>query len=546
MRVSIVVVLLAFMLAGCGRPLTRVESGDQAQILHRGNGAEPQDIDPQIITGVPEDHIVVALFEGLVSEDPHDLHPIPGVAERWDISDDQKIYTFHFRPNARWSNGDRVTAPDFVRAYRRILAPTLAAEYAYMLFVVKNAEEYNKGNLKDFTQVGFKAMDDLTLRIELNGPTPYFLSLLNHYSWYPVHVATVEKYGPADERGNRWTRPENFVGNGAFVPTKWRINDVLIVKKNPLYWDAATVKLQEIRFYPIESLDTEERAFRAGQLHVTYEAPLPKIDSYLKNKRDLIHIDPYLGTYMYRFNVTRPGLGDKRVRKALAMALDREAIATRVRRAGEIPAHTFTPPGTAGYQPPPGIQTDIEGARKLLAEAGYPDGKGFPKFRLMYNTLESHRSIAEAVQEMWKKNLNIEVELENQEWKVYIDNQRRLNYDIGRYAWIGDYVDPNSFLDMFLTGGGNNQTGWSNKEYDRLIAAAGQTGDMKKRFEFFYKAEEILMDEAPMIPVYHYTHPYLMSPALKGWYPNILDRHPYKYVWLEAGTNASATQTARK
>ncbi|MBI3850901.1 MAG: peptide ABC transporter substrate-binding protein [Verrucomicrobia bacterium] len=520
-------------LTGCTPPPTRVSIGDREQILHRGNGAEPQDIDPQTVTGVIEDHIIVALFEGLVSEDPHDLHPVPGVAERWDISDDKKTYTFHLRRNARWSNGAPVTAQDFVRSYRRILMPSLAAEYAYMLYVAVNAEEFNTGKITDFSQVGFKALDDFTLEVRLKNPTPYFLSLLNHYSWFPVPISVIERCGPIDQRGNRWTRPENFVGNGPFRLTKWKVNDVLVVKKNATYWDADKVRLREIRFYPVESHETEARAFQAGQLHMTYEAPLSKIDYYKKYHPELLRIDPFLGTYIYRFNVTKPPLNDKRVRRALAMTVDRVAIATRIRRAGEIPAYSFTPPDTAGYTCRAKLPYDPEQARKLLAEAGYPNGQSFPKLTIMFNTLESHKAIAEAVQEMWKKELNIEVELENQEWKVYIDNQRTLNYQIGRYAWIGDYVDPNSFLDMFITDGGNNQTGWSNKEYDRLIAEAGRTGDQPKRYELFQKAEGILLDEAPMVPVYHYVQPFLIQPSVQGWYPTILDHHPYKYVWLQ-------------
>jgi len=525
---------LLLLVAGCGPRETRVSFGDREQILQRGNGAEPQDIDPQTVTGVPEDHIITALFEGLVSEDPHDLHALPGVAERWDISPDALTYTFHLRPNAKWSNGDALTAQDFLRSYQRMLMPTLAAEYAYMLYVVTNAEAYNKGELKDFSQVGFKALDDYTLEVRLKGPTPYFLSLLNHYSWFPVPVAVIERCGPLDQRGNRWTRPENFVGNGPFTLAEWKINDVLAVKKSPTYWDAARVKLNGIRFYPIDSLDTEARAFEAGQLHVTYDVPLAKVDAYKQERSKFLRIDPYLGTYIYRFNTTKPPLNDRRVRRALAMTVDRVAIATQIRRAGEIPAYSFTPPDTAGYTCQARLPYDPVAARKLLAEAGYPDGKGFPKLTIMFNTLESHKAIAEAIQQMWKRDLNIAFELENQEWKVYIDSQRTLHYEIGRYAWIGDYVDPNSFLDMFVTGGGNNQTGWSNPEYDRLIAQAGQARDQRQRFEYFQQAEAILLDEAPMVPIYHYTHPFLIQPSVQGWYPNLLDEHPYKYVSLRA------------
>src|SRR6266566_5253375 len=306
-----IVVATAGLLSGCTPPPTRVSYGDREQVLFRGNGAEPQDVDPQIVTGVPEDHIITALFEGLVSEDPHDLHPVPGVAERWDVSQDGKTYTFHLRKNAQWSNGARVSARDFVRSYQRMLMPTLAAEYAYMLYVVVNAEEFNKGRITDFSRVGLKALDDFTLEVWLKNPTPYFLSLLNHYSWFPVPISVIERCGPIDQRGNRWTRPENFVGNGPFTLTKWKINDVLIARKSPTYWDADNVKLKEIRFYPVESLDTEERAFRAGQLHVTYEAPLSKIDSYKRDRPELLRVDAYLGTYIYRLNITKPPLNDK-------------------------------------------------------------------------------------------------------------------------------------------------------------------------------------------------------------------------------------------
>jgi oligopeptide transport system substrate-binding protein len=529
---AVAVAVAASLLGGCTPPPTRVSYGDREQVLFRGNGAEPQDVDPQIVTGVPEDHIITALFEGLVSEDPHDLHPVPGVAERWDVSQDARIYTFHLRKNAQWSNGARVTAQDFVRSYQRMLMPSLAAEYAYMLYVVTNAEAFNKGQITDFSRVGFRALDESTLQVQLNSPATYFLSLINHYSWFPVPVSVIERCGPINQRGNRWTRPENFVGNGPFVLTHWRINDVLVAKKSPTYWDADRVRLREIRFYPIESFESQERAFRAGQLHVIYEAPLSKVDSYKQQHPELIRIDPYLGTYIYRLNVTKPPLNDKRVRRALGMAVDRIAIATKVRRAGEAPAYCFAPPNTAGYTSTAHLPVDFEAARKLLAEAGYPDGRGFPRLTLMYNTVESHRTIAEAVQQMWKKNLNIDIELENQEWKVYLDNQRTLNYQIGRFAWIADYVDPKSFIDMFITGGGNNQTGWSNKEYDRLLAEADRAPNNQQRYELYQKAEAILMDEVPIIPVYHYSHAYLLSPSVEGWYPTLLDHHPYKYVRL--------------
>ena len=529
--------LLVFLLTGCGKRETRVEFGNREQILFKGNGGEPQELDPHVVTGVSEYHILMSLLEGLVTEDPVDLHPVPGVAESWDISPDGRVYTFHFRRNARWSNGDPVTAQDFLKSYRRMLTPSLASEYSYMHFVVKNAQAYNEGKITDFDQVGYKALDDSTLQITLENPTPYFLSLLLHHSWFPVHLPTIRKYGDPYQRGSKWTRAGRFVGNGPFVLTEWRVNDVIIVKKSPTYWDRDRVRLNEIRFYPIESNDTEERAFRAGQLHITDTMPMSKIDVYKAKYPDLIRIEPYLGIYFYRMNVTKPPLNDKRIRRALALAINREDFVKNVMRGGQLPAFCLTPPGTAGYTSRTQLHEDIAEAKRLLTEAGYPGGKGLPPIELLYNTTESHRIIAEAIQQMWKKNLGVEVHLVNQEWKVYLDSQRTLNYQICRAGWIGDYVDPNSFLDMWLTGGGNNETGWSNSEYDRLIAEASRTTDPQKRLEVFQKAEAILLDDLPIIPIYFYTHIGARRPEVKGWYPTILDNHPYKYVYLEVATN---------
>ena len=526
---------LFFLNAGCSRRQTSVGLGDQEQILHIGNGAEPQGLDPQVTTGVPESHILAALFEGLVAEDPKDLHPIPGVAESWDISGDLKIYTFHLRHNAKWSNGDSVTAHDFVKSYKRMLSPNFAAMYSGMLFVVKNAEAYYNKKVSDFNEVGFKALDDFTLQITLDNPTPYFLSLLNHHSWFPVHIPTVEKYGKMDDQGNnRWTRLGNFVGNGPFILKEWKINQVIAVEKNQTYWDHDKVRLHEIHFHPIESLDTEERSFRSGQLHKTNKIPPTKISVYTKEHPEFLRIDPYLTVYFYRFNVRKPVLENKKVRQALAMAIDRKSIVENITLGGERPAYCLTPPNTAGYTCKAQVPTDFEAAKKLLAEAGYPDGKGFPSIEIVFNTVELHKTIAEAIQQMWKKHLHIDVQLVNQEWKVYQDTLKQMNYQIARSGWVGDYVDPKTFLDMFITDGGNNRTGWSKLEYDRLLTETDQTGDPQKRFELFQKAEAILLDEAPIIPIYFNTQAYLIQPSVKGWYPTILDSHPYKHVYLES------------
>src|SRR5215469_9262447 len=407
------VVTILSLLPGCGRHQTLVESGDRDQIFNLGNGTEPQDLDPHVVTGVTESYIIMSLSEGLVNYDPHDLHAIPGVAERWDVSPDGKIYTFHLRDNAKWSDGQPVTARDFLESYKRILTPSLGSEYSYMHYVVKNARAYNEGTITNFDDVGYKVLDDHTLQITLEAPTPYFLSLINHTSWYPVPLRVIRKYGDPYQRGNHWTHPGNFVGNGPFVLSKWRIIDIVAVRKNTNYWDHEHVRLNGINFYPIESDDTEERAFRSGQLHATYTLPLAKIDYYKEHYPDLLHIEPYLGNYFYRINVTKPPFNDKRVRQALAMTIDREAIVKTVTRGGQLPAFNLTPPGTAGYTCRTLLHENDEEARRLLAEAGYPDGKGFPTIELLFNTLESHRTIAEAIQQMWKTKLGIDVRLVN-------------------------------------------------------------------------------------------------------------------------------------
>ena len=529
--------IIPLFILGCTQqddPATS-ENNDQ-QVLRIGNGAEPQDLDPHIVTGVPEHHILIALLEGLIAKDPADLTPEPGVAETWEISDDGLIYTFHLSDTAKWSNGDPVTAMDFVYSWRRALTPELGNQYAYMLYPVLNAEEYNKGLLTDFSEVGVHAIDDHTLSVRLKHSTPYFLGILDHYSTFPVHQATIEKFGDIATRGSVWTRAGNFVGNGPFALKQWDQNRVIVVEKNPLYWDADRVSLDEIHFYPTEQVATEERMFRTDQLDVTNSVPTEKIESYRNENPELIQINPYLGTYYYNINTTETPLNDIRVRNALAMSIDREAIVEKVTKGGQIPAYNLTPPDTLGYTARAEVPYDVDRARQLLAEAGYPNGEGFPQLQLLFNTLEAHRMIAVAIQQMWKQALNIDITLHNQEWKVYLDSQRTLNYQISRAGWIGDYVDPNTFLDMFIKDGGNNRTGWSNPEYDRLISMAANTSDQEQRYDLFQQAEAILVNEIPIIPIYTYTSVYLKSPRVKGWHPNLLDHHPYKYVTLDNGS----------
>ena len=530
---SLSLIFLMTSLVACGGGETNVSQGNREQILHWGNGTEPQELDPHIVTGVPEHHIIIALLEGLVLKDPDTLEPIPGVAERWDISDDGLTYTFHLRNTARWSNGDPVTAQDFVWSWWRALQPGLGNQYAYMYFNIENAREYAEGRIDDFKQVGVAALDDHTLRIRLENPTPYFLQLLDHYSMFPVHRPTIEKFGQPDERGTRWTRAGNFVGNGAFVLTDWQLNKVVAVDKSPTYWDKDKVRLNGIRFYPTENVSTEERMFRAGQLHITGALPPDKIEVYKQGQPQHLRIAPYLGTYFYRFNVDTPHLSDSRIRRALAMSIDRQQLVDSVTKGGQIPAYTFTPPDTLGYTATTGFSFDPEAARGLLAAAGYPEGQNFPATELLYNTSEGHRKLAVAIQQMWKQHLNIEVTLNNQDWKVYLDNVENRQYQIARAGWIGDYVDPNTFLDMWVKDGGNNLTGWSHPRYDELVLGLSPSAkNREQRYHLFDEAETILLDEMPVIPLYFYTRNHLVHTSVRGMPANLLDYALYKAIHL--------------
>ena len=522
---------------GCGGSSSPEDSG--LKILHFGNGAEPQDLDAHSVTGVVEHHLLKAFAEGLVAEDP-DLNIIPGVAQSWEISEDGLVYTFNLNPAAKWSNGDTITAHDFIGTYKRMLTASLAAEYSYMLFHVAGAEDYLMGKIDDFSQTGFQALDDHTLQLTLQQRTPFLLHAMNHYAWYPVPVRVIEQFGGLDRKGTAWTRPENFVGNGAFQLKSWQPNRKIVAERSPTYWDADNVHLDEIHFYPIESIDTEERMFRTGQLHITDEVPLSKIKTYLAESPENISIMPYIGVYFYRFNTTKAPFDDARVRKALAYAIDRTALVEKVTLAYEMPAYHVVPPDILTYKSEHRFEMNLAEAKRLLAEAGYPNGEGFPATELLYNTSEKHRTIAEAIQQMWRQNLGINIGLYNQEWKVYLDAQDNMDYQIMRAGWIADYVDPHVFLDMWKTGGGNNDTGWGDETFDRLLGEALDAPNDEARFAIYNQMERILVDEMPVMPIYHYTNSKLISPDVLHYKITPLDNFPWKFVDLKAAPDGAA------
>ena len=534
--------MMGLALASCGSREREVDKASAEGILLVGNGTEPKTLDPQLATGVPENKIIQALIEGLVSYHPTDSTQVsPGVAESWESNDDYTVWTFNLRDNARWTNGDPVRAQDFVYSWERILTPALGGEYAQLLYVIKGAEAFHTGQTDQFDSVGVRAIDDKTLEVTLEGPTPFFPNMLQHYAFYPVNPTAVEAGGGMTNRQSGWSTLENYVGNGPFVLSKWDTNQLVEVVPNPDYWDADAVKLKGIRFYPIENAKTEETAYKGGRLHITSTVPSEKIPSLKKSMGDQLRIEPYLGTYFYRINVTRKPFDDVRVRRALNLAIDRKLLTDRVLQGGQIPATGFTPPGIEGFQTADAVGFDPAEAKRLLAEAGYRDGRGFPSTEILINTSEAHRKIAEAIQQMWKENLGIDVGIYNQEWKVYLDSQSKLDYDMSRSGWIADYVHPMTFLEIFTSGNGNNDTGWASDEYDRLIGEARVATTEESRLSLLSQAEAIFMKDVPVIPIYWYTRVYLIDPRVKGWSPTLLDNRPYKGVSLEGApaTNAS-------
>ena len=528
----------ALWLGACGgdRQLREdaVTRGNRAKILHMGIGADPQALDPHIVTGVTESRVIHALLEGLVGTNPESLEAIPGVAESWKISEDKMIYTFYLRDDAKWSNGDPVRAQDFVFSWRRLLTPALAAEYAYNLYVIKKARDYHHGNIKDFGLVGARAIDDRTLAVTLEHPAPYFLQLLNHTSALPVHPPTIERYDATQRRDTNWARPTSYVGNGPFQLETWQIGAGIFVRKNRYYWDYDGVQLNGIQFYSVEDQHTEERMFRSGNLHISSGVAIPYVPMYLEDRPDLIRISPYLGTYYYELNVSSPPLDDLRVRRALLLATDRYSITAAITQAGQRPAYSFTPPLLNGYRPPAEYRLayDPKRARRLLAEAGYPGGLAFPVLRLLYNTSDDHRTLAVAIQAMWKKNLGIKVELDNQEWKVYLSTRNNLAHQIARAGWVADFEDPSNFLEVLIGDSGNNRSAWSDTEYDHLVARAKRTWDREERAELFARAERLMLSQVPIIPIYHYASKRLLSRSVVGWGRNVLDHQRYQALRL--------------
>lgn len=582
------------------------------------NDGEIESLDPAVVTGQPEGRLIDAIFEGLVHLGPKDREPRPGMAERWELSDDGLTYTFHLRKDATWSNGDPVTSADFVYSMRRFLDPLTLAEYAYQAWYLKNARRYGRGArgvevgdpvevelhtrpegalrfargkvvrgelvrvetdegyteeeltdpetyvdrrtfvvsvegeeqrfrvagadddfadlasggakscrqlLLDFGEVGFRAVDEYTVETVLDAPTPYWLQLLGFYPLAPVNKRCVETHGP------RWTDPANIVTNGPYTVAFRRLRDRTRLRRFEDYWEADDVAFETIDALAVQSLTTALNLYETGKCDwVTKVSPIIAREFMKADKRRAdFNPGPQFGTYYYTFNVSRKPFDDPRVRKALILALDRDEILSTACSV-EDPARTLTPPGLPKYDAPMCPDTDVDEARRLLAEAGFPDGQGFPKIEILYNFEEQHQTVAELIRKQWRRALGINVATRNEEWGSYLSSQRQLSYDVVRRSWIGDYLDPNTFLDLFVTGGGNNNTGWGDPEYDKLIRDAQFEVDAEERLAMLRRAEEILMDRGPVMPIFYYATRDLVRPTIRGHYPNLQDTHPLRYL----------------
>ena len=517
--------LVAILLLNACRP-------EPAADLVIVNGGEPESLDPAIVTLAADMRITKALFEGLLRLDGETGRPVPGWAESWDLSPDGKIYTFHLRSNAMWSTGEPLTAEDVLYSWRRALNPATAADYAGQLFYIRNAEAFYTGKLKDPAQLGLQAVDAHTFRVELNYPLAFFLDLCCFPTLAIVPRQAIER------RGDRWLAARPLPSSGPYELGAWRLNDKVRLRKNPRYWDAARTRSELVDVLPTASPNTALNLYETGVADIIWDKDLVPIElmDVLRKRPDFHNFD-FLGTYFYRFNVTRKPFDDPRVRKAFALATDRERIVRKLTFGGEKPAFHFVPEGVANYQSPPGLRFDPARGRELLAQAGYPGGKGFPRFQYLFFSAAGgaklQGQIAVELQQMWRDELGVDMQLRQIERKIFYAAQSHLDYDVAASSWVGDYNDANTFLDLYTSDSGNNRTGWKNPRYDNLILEANRLTDLNRRAELFRQAESLLIaEDVPIVPLYFYAgFVYFNDNRIKGIYPNILDEHPIQDIW---------------
>lgn len=531
--VALTLALGMSIFTGCG-------SSDQEGYLIYNLGEDPKTIDPALNTSTGAGTIIDNAFEGLMRLDENEKAK-PGVAKSYEVSDDKLVYTFHLRDNAKWSDGEPVTAKDFEYAWVRALTKETASEYAYQLYYIKNAEKFNKGEATR-EELGIEVVDEYTLKVTLEAPTPYFLELTAFTTYLPVRQDIVE----ANPDG--WAlEPETYVSNGPFTLTGWDLKEQLVFKKNENYWNASEIKLPGLVYKLVTDENTAYASLKSGEFDMVDSVPPAEIAS--GQEEGLVTISPNLGTYSLIFNLGRQStlsedvkkvLNNAKVRKALAIAIDRKGLVENVTKGGQIPAYSYVPQGITNDNGEDFASThyfdenqaNIEEAKKLLAEAGYPNGEGIPTLSFMFNTEGAHKLVAQAIQQDWAK-IGVNVKLENQEWKVFLSTRKEGGYEIARDGWSGDYVDPMTFLDTYVSDSGNNNSGYSNPKYDELVNAAKVEADVNKRWDMLKEAEDILMEDMPVIPLYYYTKPKAMKPEVKGVRVSLLGHVFFDNAYIE-------------
>lgn len=502
------------------------------QELVKGNGDEVQSLDPHKIEGVPESNVSRDLLEGLVISDTQG-HPIPGVAESWE-NKDGKVWTFHLRKNAKWSNGEPVTAQDFVYSWQRLADPKTASPYASYLQYghLENIDDIIAGKKSPDT-LGVKALDANTLQVTLSEAVPYFFKLLIHPSMSPVYKPAVDKFG------EKWTQPENWVGNGAFKLQAHVINERIVVVRNPDYWDNANTKLDKVTFLPISSeVSDVNRYFSNDGSDMTYNnMPIELFKKLQRDNPKELHVDPYLCTYYYEINNQKAPFTDPRVREALKLGLDRDIMVNKVLAQGQLPAYSYTPPATDGANltKPEWFNWSQDKrnaeAKKLLAEAGYTADKPLT-FELLYNTSDLHKKLAIAASSIWKKNLGVNIKLNNQEWKTFLDTRHQGNFDVSRAAWCADYNEPSSFLNTMISDSSSNTAHYKSAAFDKVMADSAKASDEKSRSDLYAKAEQILDKDSAIVPVYYYVNARLVKTYVGGYtgkdaLDNVYDKNLY-------------------
>ncbi len=534
MKIALLLTAALALSAGCspekGSEASAVRGPISTTVLNRGNGAEPQSLDIHKSEGVNSSQVQRDLYEGLVNQAP-DGTLEPGAAESWAISDDGRIYEFRLREDGRWSNGDPVTAEDFVFALRRGVDPDTLSNYAGLLIPILNAQAIAAGDLPPET-LGVEVVDARTLRITLENPSDYFLELLTHSMTYPLHRPSAAQWPGG------FARPGRLVSNGAYMLDEWVIQSHIRLLRNPYYRDADSLGIHEVYFHSLENPASELKRYRAGDLDWTDTVPHNQISWIRENLGDQFHVAPYLGVYFFGFNLEQPPFRDQPgLRRALAMAADRSIITEYVSAGGEMPAYNFVPP-LPGYPAPVPAwaawprEQQLEEARRLYAEAGYGPERPL-EVEVLYNTSDNHRQMALAIAAMWKQHLGVKTKIVNQEFKVYLATRRRKDEtQVYRAGWIGDFSDPVNFLDILRSDNGRNDTGYADPVYDALLDQAAAETDLARRRQLKAQAEAVMLEQQPVMPIYFYVSRRLVKPWVRGWKNNLLDAHPTRHFYI--------------